>query len=202
MGRQRRLHGLGPDRANRSQGSTTTVVTDGSRSRARTSDGDPRGRPRGDPSDASPSAPSRSRSRCARRRGPPGLPKWRHAPPDDPDRDADPQRTRERAATVTQPPPAHRRRDRHLVSIPYFAGRPLQLIRSWNRPTRGTSFNPLLRGAATATRDQVLTVWRAGGVSIPYFAGRPLQQVHPEVGRASPSGFNPLLRGAATATAF
>src|SRR5579875_2741771 len=44
-------------------------------------------------SDAFRSGPSQPRSEGARRRAPPGLPKWRHAPPADPDRDADPQRT-------------------------------------------------------------------------------------------------------------
>src|SRR5579875_1595736 len=54
--------------------------------------------------DASRSTPSRSRSRSARRRAPPGPPRWRHAPPDDPGRDADPQRARERAVTPGRPP--------------------------------------------------------------------------------------------------
>src|SRR5579884_3667151 len=89
-----------------------------------------------------------------------------------------------------------------IVSIPYFAGRPLQLgWRVWriagggefqsptsrgglcNRTSiRGStegriSFNPLLRGAASATgiRRASLSGWTL--VSIPYFAGRPLQRI-------------------------
>src|SRR5579875_2086979 len=54
--------------------------------------------------DASRSTPSRSRSRSARRRAPPGPPRWGHAPPDDPGRGADPQRARERAVTPGRPP--------------------------------------------------------------------------------------------------
>ncbi len=78
---------------------------------------------------------------------------------------------------------AHHRRLRR-VSIPYFAGRPLQLRdpRLFPEPIPAR-FNPLLRGAAsaTATSTGVLPVpW--GAVSIPYFAGRPLQLCRPTLG--------------------
>src|SRR5579884_4186060 len=113
-----------------------------------------------------------------------------------------------------------------IVSIPYFAGRPLQLgWRVWriagggefqsptsrgglcNRTSiRGStegriSFNPLLRGAASATgiRRASLSGWTL--VSIPYFAGRPLQRGGQNATlRSAERSFNPLLRGAASAT--
>ncbi len=67
------------------------------------------------------------------------------------------------------------------VSIPYFAGRPLQLAGAARRPGLAPGgFNPLLRGAASATllegTDPCLLL---RGVSIPYFAGRPLQPPSP-----------------------
>src|SRR5579884_1011331 len=109
------------------------------------------------------------------------------------------------------------------VSIPYFAGRPLQLgqrprggatWRLFQSPTsRGglcnlcpppgqtlaPGFNPLLRGAASATCAPH-RVRPSPQVSIPYFAGRPLQRVTVEVTDLAIEGFNPLLRGAASAT--
>jgi len=86
------------------------------------------------------------------------------------------------------------------VSIPYFAGRPLQLVgrRHQGPPHRSGGFNPLLRGATSATsrlqphpagwefqsptsRGDLCNSFSSSRshhalrVSIPYFAGRPLQ---------------------------
>ncbi len=89
------------------------------------------------------------------------------------------------------------------VSIPYFAGRPLQPVSvaagsysgpmGFNPLLRGAAFatsdcvkrsyfekygfNPLLRGAAFATRTASVPLpFTRSSVSIPYFAGRPLQR--------------------------
>ncbi len=61
-------------------------------------------------------------------------------------------------------------------------------------------FNPLLHGAASATLPDRLQLRRMWPVSIPYFTGRPLQPS--SRGRwigGSRSSFNPLLHGAASA---
>src|SRR5436190_15963979 len=61
-------------------------------------------------------------------------------------------------------------------------------------------FNPLHRGAATATGRRGGPLHPAPGASIPYIAGRRLQPSFPTSASLSLLGFNPLHRGAATAT--
>jgi hypothetical protein len=84
----------------------------------------------------------------------------------------------------------------HRVSIPYFAGRPLQRgdPRSSRHP--GGGFNPLLRGAASATHRCGVRSIAPSRVSIPYFAGRPLQLVSPYLAGVEWDGFqSPTSRG-------
>src|SRR6266700_6603135 len=113
----------------------------------------------------------------------------------------------------------------YAASIPHVAGQRLQLdevsavaipdVMALQSPTsRGSDcnrrssahlrrlpgFNPLRRGAATATRRRLAPHGGDGRASIPYVAGQRLQPAGSRPGRPSPSSFNPLRRGAATAT--
>jgi hypothetical protein len=114
----------------------------------------------------------------------------------------------------------------HLASIPYFAGRPLQLAQTrWTASRLDWPQSPTSRGGrCNPVLDRAPPVRRLA--SIPYFAGRPLQLRDERVlkaldrllqsptsrgGRCNPVAsrtpsprtrcFNPLLRGAAVATA-
>src|SRR5579884_293982 len=104
------------------------------------------------------------------------------------------------ASATGRPDPIEEAVDR--VSIPYFAGRPLQLLDGGLEGLIINGFqSPTSRGGLCNTEAEGVVGQPLRHVSIPYFAGRPLQLGGTRLGRNHRlAGFNPLLRGATAAT--